>query len=77
MSWYLQVLKKYAVFSGRARQKEYGYFNLFNAIIIVVLGVIQRLTGTVQVPSGIYTLAVWLPSIAVQIRRLHDTGHSG
>ena len=37
MSWYLEVLKKYAVFSGRARRMEYWMFILFNIIITVVL----------------------------------------
>ena len=38
MSWYLQALKKYAVFSGRSRRKEYWYFVLFNIIVAIVLG---------------------------------------
>ena len=41
MSWYLQVLKQYAVFSGRARRKEYWMFFLFNLIIAFVLGFID------------------------------------
>ena len=45
MSWYLQVLKKYAVFSGRARRKEYWYFSLFNFIIGFVLGIIDAVFG--------------------------------
>ena len=77
MSWYLQVLKKYAVFSGRARRKEYWYFFLFNAIFSFVLGLIDNLVGTYNVLSGLYSLAVLLPSLGVSIRRLHDTGRSG
>lgn len=81
MSWYLQVLKKYAVFSGRARRKEYWFFFLFNIIVIIVLGAIDLTTGG---ESGvgfllgiIYQLAVLIPSTAVTVRRLHDTGRSG
>ncbi len=77
MSWYLQVLKKYAVFSGRARRKEYWYFALFSFIITLVLVLIDNLVGTYSVLSGLYSLAVLLPEIGVSIRRLHDTGHSG
>ena len=83
MSWYLQVLKKYAVFRGRARRKEYWYFVLFNTIIITVLGLISILIGTgdsagiFTVLSWLYSLAVLLPSLGVSIRRLHDTGRSG
>ena len=35
MSWYLEVLKKYAVFEGRARRKEYWFFILFDSIFMV------------------------------------------
>ena len=77
MSWYLQVLKKYAVFSGRARRKEYWYFALFSFIIALVLGLIDSLVGTYSVLSGLYSLAVLLPGIGVSIRRLHDTVRSG
>lgn len=83
MNFYLEVLKKYAVFSGRARRKEYWMFFLFNLIITVVLALIDGLTGTLSsqsglgLLSGLYSLAVLIPSIAVTVRRLHDTGRSG
>ena len=74
MRWYLAVLKKYAVFSGRARRKEYWMFVLFNFLITVVLGI---LGGDQEVLAGLYSLAVLLPSLAVSVRRLHDTNRSG
>ncbi len=82
MNWYLEVLKKYAVFSGRARRKEYWMFALFNLIICIVLGVIEAIAGIApesdqSVLAGIYSLAVLIPGIAVSVRRLHDTNHSG
>ena len=83
MNWYLEVLKKYAVFNGRARRKEYWYFVLFNTLISIVLAIIDGLTGSFSLEvgmgllGGIYALAVLIPSIAVSVRRLHDTGHSG
>ena len=83
MNWYIEVLKKYAVFSGRARRKEYWFFVLFNVIISVVLTVIDAATGTYDetvgagILSGIYLLAIFIPSIAVAVRRLHDTDRSG
>lgn len=83
MNWYLEVLKKYAVFNGRARRKEYWYFVLFNIIISIVLAAIEGSTGSfspeagVGLLGGIYTLAVLIPSIAVSVRRLHDTERSG
>jgi uncharacterized membrane protein YhaH (DUF805 family) len=80
MEWYLVVLKKYAVFNGRARRKEYWMFFLFNVIICFALGFIM---GLAHSPSGantlvdIYQLAILIPSIAVGVRRMHDTDHSG
>jgi len=83
MSWYLLVLKKYAVFSGRARRKEYWYFFLFNLLITIVLLVIDDMAGTLIAEGGIgllssiYGLAVLIPFFAVAVRRLHDTDRSG
>ena len=85
MSWYIQVLKNYAVFSGRARRKEIWYFVLISYIISTVLWWIDSLIGTYQIDNlwtiyvlfSLYGLAVLLPSIGVSIRRLHDTGRSG
>jgi uncharacterized membrane protein YhaH (DUF805 family) len=83
VSWYLDVLKKYAVFGGRSRRKEYWYFVLFTVLISIVLSIIDAVLGTpgaeggAGLLSGIYSLAVLIPSLAVSIRRLHDTGRSG
>ena len=71
MDWYLQVLRKYAVFSGRARRKEYWMFVLVHIIISIVIFII----GSFAV--GLYGLAIITPAFAVAIRRLHDTGRSG
>lgn len=77
MNWYLDVLKKYAEFSGRARRMEYWMFTLFNFIIAVVLNIVEGLIGSPGILGGIYALAVLVPSIAVSVRRLHDTDRSG
>ena len=83
MNWYLHVLKNYATFSGRARRKEYWIFFLFNVLISLGLGVIDVVAGTYSVEyetgffSGLYSLLVLIPSIAVSVRRLHDTNRSG
>ena len=77
VNWYLEVLKKYAVFSGRARRKEYWIFLLFNIIIGLVLGGIAWLAGGPDVLGSIYGLVVLIPGIAVSVRRLHDTDRSG
>ena len=83
MNWYLEVLKKYAVFSGRARRKEFWMFVLVNFVITLVLGFIDNVaglagsSGSYGVLSGLYALAVLLPTLGVSIRRLHDTNRSG
>jgi uncharacterized membrane protein YhaH (DUF805 family) len=77
MKWYIEVLKKYAVFSGRAHRTEYWMFCLFNIIIAFVLGVAEGIVGGPGIVGLIYSLAVLLPSIAVTIRRLHDIDRSG
>ncbi|MCH7959912.1 MAG: DUF805 domain-containing protein [Candidatus Hydrogenedentes bacterium] len=82
--WYFEVLKKYAVFSGRARRKEFWMFRLFDAIIYTVLYVGEALATDFSrgsyyggILTGVYSLAVLLPNLAVGVRRLHDTGRSG
>jgi uncharacterized membrane protein YhaH (DUF805 family) len=83
MNWYLEVLKKYAVFSGRARRKEYWFFVLFYLIFAIILAVLDGVFGTFSAEAGmgllggIYALTHLIPSIAVGVRRLHDTGRSG
>ncbi len=71
MRYYVGTLKQYVNFSGRARRSEYWYFVLFNFIVAFVINLIATPLGQ------IYNLAVFLPSIAVTTRRLHDTGRSG
>jgi uncharacterized membrane protein YhaH (DUF805 family) len=77
MSWYVQVLKRYAEFGGRARRTEFWMFALINLIISLVLGSVEGLFGGPGVLGGLYGLAVLIPGLAVSVRRLHDTGRSG
>ncbi len=76
MSWYLSVVKRYAVFSARSQRKEYWMFILVHFIILVLL----NLGGGSDVGVallGIYSLATLIPALAVNVRRLHDTDRSG
>lgn len=85
MHWYIEVLKKYAVFSGRARRAEFWYFFLFSAIISIFLTLIDEFMGlkfevrgeNLGFLSTLYYIAVLIPYLAVIFRRLHDTGRSG
>jgi uncharacterized membrane protein YhaH (DUF805 family) len=74
--WYVDVLKKYTVFSGRARRQEYWMFTLISVVISIVLLLIDKVLGTNFIQM-LYGLAVLLPSLAVGARRLHDTDRSG
>ena len=78
MEWYLKVVRdNYANFSGRARRSEYWYFVLFNILILIGLSIIDGVLHTRGILGLIYNVAVFIPSIAVGARRLHDTGRSG
>ena len=70
------VLNKYADFSGRARRSEYWWFALFNVVLSLVGAIIDLAIGLplVQLVIG---LGLLIPSLAVGVRRLHDTGRSG
>jgi uncharacterized membrane protein YhaH (DUF805 family) len=76
LHWYTDVLKKYAVFDGRAGRPEYWWFTLINTIISLVLRLVIP-GGAGPIISELYGLAVLLPEIGVTIRRLHDTNRTG
>lgn len=83
MHYYIEVLKKYATFDGRARRSEYWYFTLFSTIVSFIFTGLDTAFGTLIEGTGngilnlVYSLAVLLPSIAVGVRRMHDVGKSG
>jgi uncharacterized membrane protein YhaH (DUF805 family) len=78
MNYYTGVLKKYAVFNGRAARTEYWMFVLLNLIVSIIVGMVASMLGdTMGIVGIVYALAVLVPSIAVAARRLHDTGRSG
>lgn len=74
MEYYTKCWKKYADFNGRARRQEYWMFVLFNSLFGLGILFIPFIGFFI---SGIYSLAVFLPGLAVTVRRLHDTGKSG
>jgi uncharacterized membrane protein YhaH (DUF805 family) len=82
MNWYLDAWKNYVNFQGRARRKAYWMFVLFNLIALVILSLIEGALGLsgqngYGILTGLYSLAIILPLIALAVRRLHDTGRSG
>lgn len=88
MYWYLKALRNYANFDGRARRKEYWFFYIFQLIALMALSLIASIIGGITgdpesavvlaiVFSFVYMLVTLIPNLAVSVRRLHDTGHSG
>lgn len=83
MDWYFAVIKKYAVFSGRARRKEYWTFFFINMAAVLGLTVLDISAGLFSKElglglfGGVYTLLLLLPALGVCVRRLHDTARSG
>jgi uncharacterized membrane protein YhaH (DUF805 family) len=85
VNWYLEVLNKYAVFEGRARRMEYWMFNLISFIVSIAVGLGVGFVGAlmgldrnvIMLLSFAYFVAVLIPSLAVSVRRMHDTGRSG
>lgn len=88
MEWYLKVVRdNYANFNGRARRMEYWMFELVNFLIIIGLVIVGSILSAVTRSGGIvylfialyclYGLAMLIPSLAVSVRRMHDTGRSG
>jgi len=77
MEYYLDALKKYATFDGRATRKQYWMFVLCNIVISALLSAVDSLMGTDSVATGFYSIAILLPNIALLVRRIHDIGKSG
>ncbi|NAS31583.1 DUF805 domain-containing protein [Flavobacteriaceae bacterium R38] len=87
MDWYKKVIiDNYANFEGRARRSEYWYYVLMNIIITVLLyfitiaGILAE-SPIIAITGGgiivIYLIGIIIPTIAVSVRRLHDTNKTG
>ena len=86
IDWYKKVVfENFANFSGRARRSEFWYFVLVNCIISTVFTISSlsifdtnaSLASMISLISGLYSLAIFIPNLAVTVRRLHDVGKSG
>ena len=76
-SWKLVVLERYAKFDGRAGRAEFWWFVLANFLVFVALAILAGIADIFFIVYFLYGLAVLIPSLAVAIRRLHDTDKSG
>lgn len=93
MEWALMPLKRYADFKGRSRRKEYWLFALLIFVVtLIITALIFAMTGkpspeatmtmsgpfaTLMFVFGLLVLAIFIPSLAVQVRRFHDQDKSG
>jgi len=72
------LLSKYAMFDGRAARSEYWWFVLFTFLVYIVIIIIAQISETLGgILYVVFALGVVIPTIAVQVRRLHDTDRSG
>ncbi len=82
MTWWIQCWRKYAVFQGRAPRREYWWYVLFTVLAQLVCAMLDTYLGTRHptarfgLVGAIYALLALLPTVAVTVRRLHDTGRS-
>lgn len=76
-NWKLVVLERFAKFDGRAGRAEFWWFVLANLVVYVALAILMAIADIFIILYIGYGLAMIVPSIAVAIRRLHDTDKSG
>ena len=79
IDWFKKGLRNYANFSGRARRKEYWYFVLVQMGLVIIAMILDAIIFNSEI--GLFyivvALGLFLPGLAVTIRRLHDTSRSG
>jgi uncharacterized membrane protein YhaH (DUF805 family) len=63
--------QKYATFRGRATRSEFWWFALFTVLASIVASMFGELL------NALVSLALFIPSLAVGARRLHDIGKTG
>lgn len=83
MEYFISAIKQYAIFKGRARRKEFWYFYLISLVISLALAFLDHQMGTFNselgggLLGGVYGIFIFLPSLSLTVRRIHDTSHSG
>ena len=86
----IMPLKRYADFHGRSRRMEYWMFTLGYIVLLVAMVIVSIALGAAMgsggedfvagfmlISIGIIVVALFIPSLAVQVRRLHDQDKSG
>ena len=71
------AFQQYFVFSGRATRAEYWWFVVFAFLGGIVCGITDGLMGTAGLVGTLFELAIFIPSLSLGCRRLHDINRSG
>lgn len=79
MKWFVKCIRNYVNFRGRASRSEYWYFILFSVLFLIAAILLDKLLfgNSRSVFYSVFALFIFLPQIAVMVRRLHDTNRSG
>jgi len=77
MDYFLQALRNFGDFKGRARRSEYWYFVLFQFLFLIVALVLDNLLWEMPILYMLVAFGSIVPALSAVVRRLHDTGRSG
>ena len=77
MNWYINpITNHYFDFQGTSGRQEFWMFVLFNLLISLAIGIVGNIIHLPLI-GGLYSLAVLLPALGIEVRRMHDVGKSG
>ena len=79
MDWYIEAFVKFAEFKGRSRRKKYWMFAIISACVALFIRISAHATHSwyLNVARMIYDLIIFVPAMALNVRRMHDIGLSG
>jgi uncharacterized membrane protein YhaH (DUF805 family) len=85
LQWVMRALQQYAVFRGRARRSEFWWFVAFQFLVVIAAAIVFGIVGSIfgaasnfaQLGYSLVALSLFVPALAVAVRRLHDSGKSG
>ena len=69
--------RRYSDFGGRSSRSEFWLWSLFTLVASISLGILDLIIGTIGALVAVFSLVVLIPSLAVEVRRLHDIDRSG
>jgi uncharacterized membrane protein YhaH (DUF805 family) len=76
-TYFDNFIANYANFSGRATRKEFWLFQLAAFVVSLIITIIVSFSEKLGIINTLFSLFIFIPSISVSVRRLHDIGKSG